>query len=80
MSRCKQELMSEDDDTDRVLISSPLTARYRHMATRAVVVVVVWTARDEIQPRRFGLLYHCLDSATRTRCLCVSISRRQQTR
>lgn len=50
MSRCKQELMSEDDDTDRVLISSPLTARYRHMATRAVVVVVVWTARDEFSP------------------------------
>lgn len=48
MSRCKQEQLSEDDDTDQVLISSPLTARYRHMATRAVVVV--WTARDEIQP------------------------------
>lgn len=49
MSRCKQEQLSKDDDTDRVLISSPLIARYRHMATRAVVVVV-WTARDEIQP------------------------------
>lgn len=54
MSRCKQEQLSEDDDTDRVLISSPLTARYRHMATRAVVVVV-WTARDEIQPKQFSL-------------------------
>lgn len=53
MSRCKQELMSEDDDTDRVLISSPLTARYRHMATRAVVVVVGVDGKGRIQSRRF---------------------------
>lgn len=71
MSRCKQEQLSEDDDTDRVLISSPLTARYRQMATRAVVVVV-WTARDEIQPKQFSLpLYSAPQYPT---------GRRQQTR